>query len=143
MASATDAVKRHKPDLGIVFDTDVDRSAVVASSGEPINSNRYIALMAAVTLRWVCFLPAASRNQNLSSKGRHAGLTANLQDAHEYTVSFVFAHRPQVGLQAIMCVLRWRSTDLQASNNLLQQSHTPWACLLRVGACDHAYCRLG
>ncbi len=51
MASATQAVKRHKPDLGIVFDTDVDRSAVVASNGEPINSNRYIALMAAVTLR--------------------------------------------------------------------------------------------
>lgn len=51
MASATEAVKQHSPDLGIVFDTDVDRSAVVASNGEPINSNRYIALMAAVTLR--------------------------------------------------------------------------------------------
>lgn len=51
MASATAAVKQHSPDLGIVFDTDVDRSAVVASDGEPINSNRYIALMAAVTLR--------------------------------------------------------------------------------------------
>ena len=52
MTSATQAVLRHKPDLGIVFDTDVDRSAVVASNGEPINSNRYIALMAAVTLRY-------------------------------------------------------------------------------------------
>ncbi|KAK9849389.1 hypothetical protein WJX84_005290 [Apatococcus fuscideae] len=51
MQSATEAVKRHSPDLAIVFDTDVDRSAVVASDGEPINSNRYIALMAAVTLR--------------------------------------------------------------------------------------------
>lgn len=38
-------------DLGIVFDTDVDRSAVVASSGDPINSNKYIALMAYIALR--------------------------------------------------------------------------------------------
>ena len=30
---------------------DVDRSAVVASNGEPINSNRYIALMSYITLR--------------------------------------------------------------------------------------------
>ena len=39
-------------DLGIVFDTDVDRSAVVASNGEPINSNRYIGLMSYIALRW-------------------------------------------------------------------------------------------
>lgn len=52
MASAKQAVERHKPNLGVVFDTDVDRSAVVAANGEPINSNRYIALMAAVTLRY-------------------------------------------------------------------------------------------
>lgn len=38
-------------DLGIVFDTDVDRSAVVASSGDPINSNKYIALMSYIALR--------------------------------------------------------------------------------------------
>ena len=38
-------------DLGIVFDTDVDRSAVVASSGDPINSNKYIALMSFIALR--------------------------------------------------------------------------------------------
>lgn len=38
-------------DLGVVFDTDVDRSAVVASDGQAINSNRYIALMAYIALR--------------------------------------------------------------------------------------------
>lgn len=38
-------------DLGIVFDTDVDRSAVVAANGEPINSNRYIGLMSYIALR--------------------------------------------------------------------------------------------
>lgn len=38
-------------DLGIVFDTDVDRSAVVDADGTPINSNRFIALMAAIVLQ--------------------------------------------------------------------------------------------
>ena len=42
----------HGADLGVVFDTDVDRSAVVAADGEPINSNRYIALMAYIALRY-------------------------------------------------------------------------------------------
>lgn len=40
-------------DLGIVFDTDVDRSAIVNGDGTPINSNRFIALMAAIVLQ-VC-----------------------------------------------------------------------------------------
>lgn len=44
-------VTNSKADMGIVFDTDVDRSAVVASDGTPINSNRYIALMAFIALR--------------------------------------------------------------------------------------------
>lgn len=38
-------------DLGIVFDTDVDRSAIVDGDGTPINSNRFIALMAAIVLQ--------------------------------------------------------------------------------------------
>ena len=45
-------------DLGVVFDTDVDRSAVVARDGGAINSNRYIALMSYIALRcvtmWLC-----------------------------------------------------------------------------------------
>ena len=40
-------------DLGVLFDTDVDRSAVVAADGAPINSNRYIALMSYIALRCV------------------------------------------------------------------------------------------
>lgn len=40
-------------DLGVLFDTDVDRSAVVAADGAPINSNRYIALMAYIALRCI------------------------------------------------------------------------------------------
>ncbi|KAK9795557.1 hypothetical protein WJX73_007766 [Symbiochloris irregularis] len=51
MNACVRAVKAAKADLGIVVDTDVDRSAVVGSNGAPINSNRYIALMATITLR--------------------------------------------------------------------------------------------
>lgn len=43
-------VKNHA-DLGIIFDTDVDRAAIVASNGEEINRNRLIALISAIVLR--------------------------------------------------------------------------------------------
>ena len=39
-----------KADLGIIFDTDVDRAAVIDSNGTAINKNRLIALMSAITL---------------------------------------------------------------------------------------------
>lgn len=51
MRSICDAVIRSKADLGIIFDTDVDRSAIVDSKGAPINRNALIALIAAVILR--------------------------------------------------------------------------------------------
>lgn len=51
MASVCRAVKEHRADLGIIFDTDVDRSAVVASTGEPIHRNALIALIAHVVLK--------------------------------------------------------------------------------------------
>ena len=51
MAAGVHAVQRSASDLGVVLDTDVDRSAVVARDGQPINSNRYIALMSLITLR--------------------------------------------------------------------------------------------
>ncbi|PHT34227.1 hypothetical protein CQW23_26027 [Capsicum baccatum] len=44
------AVLENKADLGIVFDTDVDRSGVVDSEGNPINGDRLIALMSAIVL---------------------------------------------------------------------------------------------
>jgi len=50
MRAAVAMVRSARADLGIVVDTDVDRSAVVGASGEPINSNRYIALMAHIVL---------------------------------------------------------------------------------------------
>lgn len=51
MASICEAVVKQKADLGIIFDTDVDRSAIVDSTGRPINRNELIALIAAVVLK--------------------------------------------------------------------------------------------
>lgn len=51
MALTRAAVLEHKADLGIVFDTDVDRSGVVDSQGNPINGDRLIALMSAIVLK--------------------------------------------------------------------------------------------
>ena len=51
MASICEAVIREKADLGIIFDTDVDRAAVVNKSGEAVNRNELIALISSVVLR--------------------------------------------------------------------------------------------
>jgi phosphomannomutase len=50
MASICHAVLREKADLGIIFDTDVDRSAIVDEAGNAINRNELIALISAVIL---------------------------------------------------------------------------------------------
>ncbi|GLT78421.1 hypothetical protein SLA2020_499580 [Shorea laevis] len=51
MALTRAAVLKNSADLGIVFDTDVDRSGVVDDKCNPINGDRLIALMSAVVLR--------------------------------------------------------------------------------------------
>ncbi len=51
MASICSAVKNTKADLGIIFDTDVDRSAIVDKNGNPVNRNSLIALISAVILK--------------------------------------------------------------------------------------------
>ncbi len=50
MASICAAVVKEKADLGIIFDTDVDRAAIVDSQGQAINRNKLIALISAVVL---------------------------------------------------------------------------------------------
>ena len=50
MASASRATSASGADLGVVFDTDVDRSAVIDASGVAFNRNRLIALLAAIVL---------------------------------------------------------------------------------------------
>ncbi|KAF8772554.1 hypothetical protein HU200_005511 [Digitaria exilis] len=50
MSLTRGAVLAHGADLGVVFDTDVDRSGVVDDTGEAINGDRLIALMSAIVL---------------------------------------------------------------------------------------------
>lgn len=50
MQSISEAVLANKADLGIIFDTDVDRSAIVDSEGNSINRNNLIGLIGAIVL---------------------------------------------------------------------------------------------
>jgi len=50
MESIKNAVLNSKADLGIIFDTDVDRAAIVSKSGEEINKNSLIALISAIVI---------------------------------------------------------------------------------------------
>lgn len=50
MASVSAAVVRAKADLGVIFDTDVDRAGCVDAEGREINRNRLVALAAAIAL---------------------------------------------------------------------------------------------
>ena len=51
MAAITGAVLENRADLGIIFDTDVDRAGAVLSDGSALNRNRIIAMMAAILLK--------------------------------------------------------------------------------------------
>lgn len=51
MESIIEAVKETNADLGIIFDTDVDRAGAVLSDGSELNRNRIIAMLAAILLR--------------------------------------------------------------------------------------------
>lgn len=50
MDSVAECVLANKADMGIIFDTDVDRAGAVANDGREINRNRLIALISAVLL---------------------------------------------------------------------------------------------
>lgn len=50
MESIRNAVLANKADLGIIFDTDVDRAAIVDSNGREINKNALIALISSIIL---------------------------------------------------------------------------------------------
>ncbi len=51
MESITQAVKESNADLGIIFDTDVDRAGAVLCDGSELNRNRIIAMLSAILLR--------------------------------------------------------------------------------------------
>lgn len=50
MKAISDATVKHNADLGVIFDTDVDRASCVSSDGKEINRNRIVALAAAIAL---------------------------------------------------------------------------------------------
>ncbi len=50
MAAISETVKRVGADIGVIFDADCDRAAIVDGSGKEINRNRLIALVSAVLL---------------------------------------------------------------------------------------------
>ena len=51
MSAIRSAVLENQADLGIIFDTDVDRAGAVLPDGSELNRNRIIAMMAAILLR--------------------------------------------------------------------------------------------
>jgi len=51
MEFACNAVKKSGADLGIIFDTDVDRAGCVDSTGKEINRNRLVALASVIALQ--------------------------------------------------------------------------------------------
>jgi phosphomannomutase len=51
MAAICQAVIEHQADFGIIFDTDVDRSAAVDNTGKELNRNRLIGLISAIVLQ--------------------------------------------------------------------------------------------
>lgn len=51
MASIMEAVRETGADLGIIFDTDVDRAGAVLADGSELNRNRIIAMLSAILLR--------------------------------------------------------------------------------------------
>lgn len=50
MKAISDATVKVGADLGVIFDTDVDRASCVSSDGKEINRNRIVALAAAIAL---------------------------------------------------------------------------------------------
>lgn len=51
MRSISECVLKNNADLGVIFDTDVDRAAIVSSDGREINRNTLIALISAILLK--------------------------------------------------------------------------------------------
>jgi phosphomannomutase len=80
MQSICDAVVREKADLGVIFDTDVDRSAIVDSKGNPVNRNTLIALISAVIL---CEHPGSTIvTDSITSEGLTKFIEVELKGKH-------------------------------------------------------------
>ena len=80
MASICQAVLEQKADLGIIFDTDVDRGAAVDATGKELNRNRLIALISAIVLKEH---PGSTIvTDSITSDGLTAFIEKDLQGVH-------------------------------------------------------------
>ncbi len=80
MAAICQAVIKHKADLGIIFDTDVDRGAAVDRLGQPLNRNHLIALLSAIVLRE--YPGSTIVTDSVTSDGLTQFIEADLQGVH-------------------------------------------------------------
>lgn len=80
MDSICSAVIREKADLGIIFDTDVDRAALVDASGSAINRNDLIALISSVILEE--HPGSVIVTDSITSKGLNWFITKHLGGVH-------------------------------------------------------------
>jgi phosphomannomutase len=80
MESLQRAVLENGADIGIIFDTDVDRAAIVDQSGMIINRNRLIALISAIVLEE--HPGTAIVTDSITSDGLHDFITGDLGGRH-------------------------------------------------------------
>ncbi len=80
MASICEAVIRYQADFGIIFDTDVDRSAAVDRFGKELNRNRLIALISAIVLQE--HPKSTIVTDSITSDGLTQFIEQNLQGKH-------------------------------------------------------------
>ncbi len=80
MQALRDAVCRQNADFGIIFDTDVDRSAAVDHRGEELNRNRLIALISAIILQ--AHPGTTIVTDSVTSEGLHDFIETSLQGRH-------------------------------------------------------------
>jgi phosphomannomutase len=80
MASICQATIDCQADFGIIFDTDVDRSAAVDATGKELNRNRLIALIAAIVLQEHPHSTIVT--DSITSDGLTQFIEGNLQGIH-------------------------------------------------------------
>ena len=86
MESIKQAVLANEADLGIIFDTDVDRSAVVSASGTVINRNNLIAVLSTIVLK-------ASRNKNRDEFPTSSHLQRFIEEKGGIQVRYISGYR--------------------------------------------------
>lgn len=110
MDSICEAVRESGADLGVIFDTDVDRGGAVDSKGNEINRNRLVAVAAAIAL-----------------EGNDGGMIVTTQ-SHQAVLNNLLKMTSAESITAIAEAIRMLSTrllssTLRASTVLLQSKH--------------------